>query len=246
MNTKLSHMFRWILLALLVSGCSLPNSTATPTPLGELQVTVTQIPATEAPTQPVVSANDKCGNQYYPVANGASWTYNGPTGQFTHTLSTGENGTFTITVQSEKNTFIIQGVCLDGGDIRLLDVPGVSLSTSGEAGNSSMTATQNDGITLPGDIQKGDDWSQTIGVTVNSGGQSMDFVIDSTYTADDYETVTVPAGTFYALKITQSASMGSGNPTVQTLWYVSGVGMVKSETNVGEILVNELVSYNIP
>jgi hypothetical protein len=109
-----------------------------------------------------------------------------------------------------------------------------------------MTTTSNEGITLPGDIQQGDDWSQTIGVKVSAGDQTMDFIIDTTYTALGYETVTVPAGTFNALKIEQSADMGGSEPTIQTLWYVQDVGLVKSLIEVGETYVNELVSYNIP
>ena len=74
----------------------------------------------------------------------------------------------------------------------------------------------------------------------------MDFIIDTTYTAVGYETVTVPAGTFNALKIEQSSNMGGPEPTIQTLWYVQDVGLVKSVIEVGETYVNELVSYNIP
>jgi hypothetical protein len=236
--------------ALLLSACSLPNSTVnpiapTPTEMGAFSVTVTEQPA-EVPSIPASAANDQCGNQYYPVVDGAEWIFNGPNGQFTNTLSTGSNGTFSITAQSDANTFLIQGVCLDGGYINLLDVPGASLSHSGDSGSSTMTTTSNDGVTLPGDIQQGDDWSQTIGVTVSAGAQSMDYVMHMTYTAVGYETVSVPAGTFQALKITQSTSVGSGEPTLQTLWYAAGVGPIKTQIDAGESIVTELVSYNIP
>ena len=94
----------------------------------------------------------------------------------------------------------------------------------------------------------GDDWSQTLGVEVSAGDQKMDFILDSTYTALGYENVTVPSGTFNALKIEQSTSMGGPEPMIQTLWYVQDVGMVKSEMDIGigELFVQELVSYNIP
>jgi len=58
--------------------------------------------------------------------------------------------------------------------------------------------------------------------------------------------VTVPAGTFYALKINQSSNMGSGTPTEQTLWYVQGIGVVKTLIALEQPLSTELVSYNIP
>ena len=76
----------------------------------------------------------------------------------------------------------------------------------------------------------------------------MNFTLNSTYTAVGYENVSVPAGTFNALKIEQSSDMGGPEPMVQTLWYVQDVGMIKSEMDIGigELFVQELVSYNIP
>jgi hypothetical protein len=231
---------------ILISGCG-PQNSSTPTPLGVSEANATMNPTTEAPPQLAPVSGDDCGNPYYPVVNGAEWTYTGPTGQFTHTLATGDNGAFTDTVKSGEDTFIIQGLCLQGGDINLLDTPGNSLSFSGSGGSSTMTTTSNDGVSLPGDIQKGDDWSQTIGVEVSAGNQTMNFTIDTTFTAVDYEIVTVPAGTFNALKVEESSDMGGPEPTIINLWYVQNVGSVKTEITMGDqTLVNELVSYNIP
>jgi len=237
-------------MTILVAGCgpqtSIPAQ-STPAVLGESKVNNTQNPATEVPVPSGSNENDQCGNPYYPVVNGAEWTYTGPTGQFTHTLATGDNGAFTDTVKSGEDTFIIQGLCMEGGDINLLDTPGNSLSYSGSSESSTMTTTSNDGVSLPGDIQKGDDWSQTIGVEVSAGNQTMDFTIDTTFTAVDYETVTVPAGTFNALKVEESSDMGGPEPTIINIWYVQNVGSVKTEIKMGDqTLVNELVSYNIP
>jgi hypothetical protein len=245
MNKRYSSFAILVLLTGFVVGCG-PQISATSMPMGSSQVNATQNPATEVPAPSVSNGNDKCGNPYYPVVNGAEWTYNGPKGQFTHSLATGIEGAFTIKVESGANTFIIQGLCMEGGDINLLDVPGNSLSYSGDTGKSTMTTTSNEGLTLPGDIQEGDDWSQTISVEVSAGNQKMDYTINSTSTAVGYETVTVPAGTFNALKIEQSSDMGGPEPTIQTLWYVQDVGMVKSVIDVGQPVVSELVSYTIP
>jgi hypothetical protein len=230
----------FVVAAILIIGCGTPED------LGTWKVNVTENPATEVSLPPASSSSDECGNAYYPIVDGAQWNYTGPTGLFSHRLTVETGDEFTIVVESGADTFIIRGLCLEGGDINLLQVPGNSLSYSGEGGGSTMTTTSNEGITLPGDIQQGDDWSQTIGVKVSAGDQTMDFIIDTTYTALGYETVTVPAGTFNALKIEQSADMGGSEPTIQTLWYVQDVGLVKSVIEVGETYVNELVSYNIP
>jgi hypothetical protein len=181
------------------------------------------------------------------VVNGAEWTYKDSDSHFTHSLTTGDNGAFTIKVESGADTFIIQGLCQQGGDINLVDGPGSSLTFSGDSGSSTMTTTKNDGVSLPGDIQQGDDWSQTVGVQVSAGNQTMDFTIDSTFKALGYETVTVPAGTFNALKVEESSDMGGPNPTVITLWYAQYIGPIKTVINVGEQpIVQELVSYSIP
>ncbi len=226
--------------ALLIIGCGTPED------LGTSKVNVTENPATEAPLPPASSSGNECGNAYYPIVDGAQWNYTGPTGLFSHRLTVETGDEFTIVVESGADTFIIRGLCLEGGDINLLQVPGTSLSYSGDNGSSSITTTSNEGVTLPGDIQAGDDWSQTIGMEVSASDQTTNFLLDNTYTAVGYETVTVPAGTFNALKIEQSTSMGGPEPTIQTLWYVQDVGLVKSVIEVGETYVNELVSYNIP
>jgi hypothetical protein len=235
------------ILALSLAFIVIAAGCGTPEDLGTSKVNVTENPATEVPRQQAPVSGDECGNPYYPLKSGAQWTYTGLEGPFTHTISS-SGGIFTILVESGANTFNIQALCMEGGDINLLQVPGISLSYSGEAGSSTMTTTSNEGVTLPGDIQVGDDWSQTLGVEVSAGDQKMDFTLDSTYTAVGYENVTVPAGTFNALKIEQSTSMGGPEPMIQTLWYVQDVGMVKSEMDIGtgELVVQELVSYNIP
>jgi hypothetical protein len=231
----------FIVTAILIIGCGTPED------LGTSKVNVTENPATEVPLPPASSSGDECGNAYYPIIDGAQWNYtSSSTVPFTHRLTVETEDEFTIAVESGTDTFKIRGLCLEGGDINLLQVPGDSLSYSGEAGSSTMTTKSNEGVTLPGDIQVGDDWSQTLGVEVSAGDQKKDFTLDSTYTAVGYETVTVPAGTFNALKIEQSTSMGGPEPMVQTLWYVQDVGMVKSEIDIGELVVQELVSYNIP
>lgn len=245
----IKHLAVFFVTSLLVAGCGPQTSIpAMPTATTDFSVpvNVTQNPATEEPQQAASSGNDECGNSYYPVINGAEWIYNGPNGQFTHSLATGDNGAFTIKVESGSDTFLIQGLCLDGGDINLVDGSGSSLTFSGSTGGSTMTTTRNEGVTLPGDIQQGDDWSQTIGVEVTAGNQKVDATIESTFTAVDYETVTVPAGTFNALKIEQSSDMGGPNPTITTLWYVQNVGPVKTVIDVGQPIVQELVSYSIP
>ena len=105
------------LLALIVlSACNLPGQSPKPTEV-VMEVNPTQNPVADTPAPPASVSNDSCGNPYYPVVNGAEWNYTGPKGAFTHSLSTGSEGAFTVTVQSADSQFILQGLCLEGGDI---------------------------------------------------------------------------------------------------------------------------------
>jgi len=56
------------------------------------------------------------------------------------------------------------------------------------------------------------------------------------------ETVTVPAGTFSAVRITRTDTASGGS--AKTQWFVPGVGKVREENNSGHLEV--LMSYSIP
>jgi DUF3108-like len=197
-----------------------------------------------------VSQNDACDNPFYPVVDGASWNYSISTGtQATHSLSVSQDKVFTITIQGDNSTFTIEGQCTDDGII-LMDVPGVSSTYSGEGGGSTLTTQNVDGVTLPNDVQAGDDWSQIISVTgASSDGEvTLSATIETNYTALGYEQVTVPAGTFEALKVEQTGTLtmngGSGFDTHGYIWYAQGVGTVKS--GLDGTYTGELTSYSIP
>lgn len=252
MLKKLALMF---VAAFFLVACNLPvpEATPTPTPGFIVPVSVTENPATETPPPSLVSQNDRCGNPYYPIVDGATWTYlissqGSAATTATHTMSVVDDGSFTLTIQSNDSIFTIDGTCGDDG-ILLMEVPGVSATYTGEGGGSTLSTTNDDGLTVPNDIQVGDDWSQTISVVGSSGGEvTLSATIETSYKALGYETVTVPAGTFNALKVEQTGSMTiHGAPAFDThgfIWYVQGVGVVKS--GLDDLYTSELVSYNIP
>ncbi len=229
-----------------------PEPSAIPTEIPQAQVTAVTESAPPPADPPQVSPNDECDNPYYPVVNGASWEYNISTGtQATHSMAVGEDKTFTLTVQGGDSTFTLRGQCTEDGII-LMDVPGVSSTYSdNESGGGSTLTTDNvEGVTLPNDVQVGDDWSQKISVTGASGdGEvTLSATIETNYTALGYEQVTVPAGTFYALKVEQNGTMTMNNAggfdTHGFIWYAQGVGTVKS--GLDGTYTAELTAYNIP
>ncbi len=216
--------------ALLIIGCGTPEE------LGTSKVNVTQIPPRSRgiinpiPMTPAITTITlwSMGNLDLSDFRPGSIT---PT-LATHSMTIADDGSFTLTVRSDDSTFTLDGTCGDDGVI-LMNVPGVSATYSSEDGGSTLSTTNVDGVTVPDDIQVGDDWSQTISVVGSSGSEvTLAATIETTYKALGYETVTVPAGTFYALKIEENGSLSMGGEntfdTHRSIWYAEDVGTVKS------------------
>ena len=71
---------------------------STPTQV-EIEVVPNTPEPSPTPAPAVKNANDQCDNPYYPVVDGATWTYtNNSIGQFTHTLNVSDDQIFTIQV----------------------------------------------------------------------------------------------------------------------------------------------------
>jgi hypothetical protein len=156
--------------------------------------------------------------------------------QVAHTMSVEEEGKFKIAMTDADSAAVLEGECTEEGII-LMDRGMEGSFISGD-GSSSTNSTSRTGVTLPNDLKVGSAWTQTIDIITN-------------YNVVGTETVTVPAGTFEALKIEQSGSMtmmGQELLTQGTLWYAEGVGNVKAETGManGERFLSQLISYDIP
>lgn len=254
-------------LALLASACSVrtgtpqvPETVSAPShaaiinlpedpmqPGIEVPISATQISNTP-PVPAPLSDNDVCENPYYPVVDGAEWTYAFSNGtNAVHNISVVGENTFTLTVEGDNGRFTIDGLCTDEG-IALMDVPGVGSTYSGDSGSSSLTTDEAEGATLPNDVMVGDDWTQFIRVTGYSGGNvTLSASLETSYKAVGFEEVSVPAGTFYALKINQDSKISLGGSTMDSpgvAWYAQGIGVVKTELDGG--ITAELTSYKIP
>ena len=234
-----------ILTAMLAGGCSAPTAVPTSPPPEATAVSLfenTETAVTKTvPTETV--SDDKCRNPLYPVHNGAWWMYSFANGSRpSQTLSVSGNNTFTVTVQSDNSTFTLDGQCTDNGII-LLDAPGASVTYSGAQGSSALVIQNVEGVTLPNDVQVGANWSQTLQVA----GGNINATIETSYNAVGYETVTVPAGSFNALKVEQNGLVNMGGQTINLhafFWYAQDVGVVKSV--IDGVSSSELIAYNFP
>ena len=273
MNRKLSLGCSCLLILLILSACSFPS--ATPTPPATSPVVSTAAPLVtntpEAPQETSTPVNSACANEYYPVRENATWTYSstgGPAGGygFTDTITAVRGDGFILTSQFGDLTRTQEWACQPEGLVAL-QLGGASAAV---LNNDKMQVNLNvdhvSGVTFPSTIQPGDTWQHALEFmgTMNAAGQQIDAKGDakSNFQAVGTESVTVPAGTFEALKIHIDTTINiSGNfngisfpVTVTTpydYWFVRGVGWVKASGtgNVsGESFTEtiELQSYSVP
>lgn len=262
-RTLLSFIFA---LALLLSACGgaatdAPSdaSTGTETPTAAPTLTPTEEPA------------GLCDNIYFPVVEGAIWTYagtglSGPYDYTTTITSVTETG-FTLSHAFSDLTATQEWTC-SGEGIAALDYtsgPEAVVNTAGVT--ATFETTGSSGLSMPKDLAVGETWTQTYDLAgeMNVAGQTVTATgtVTHTYTAVREESMTTPVGTFTALVVEANSvfdlrgSMGiismpfTFNSTT-TNWWVAGLGMVKSTSLVtieGSEPMDastELQSYNIP
>lgn len=287
-RTLIVGKFSLLALLFLVTACSKANPTPVPTIIPTTQPTNTEAPpATEVPTATETPAATEspagstdgtprtssglCANPYYPVRQGATWTYSstgGPMGGygFTDTISSVQEDGFTLTSRFGDLTRTQEWACKPEGLVAL-QLGGASAATlNSDNMVLKLDAKNVSGVTFPSTINPGDTWQHTLEFTgtITVAGQNMEAKGDakSNYEAVGYEQVSVPAGTFDALKIHVDTTINiNGNfngvsfpvnvTTPYDYWFVQGVGWVKaggtgsvSGQSFSESI--ELQSYNIP
>lgn len=252
-----------LILALVVQACG----AGTPAPPD--QPTLVPTPAQTEETQVVETG--LCSNPLFPVKSGATWTYNSTgslSGDFnlTDTITDVREDGFTLESQMGGSTFTQEWACSPEGLASLTFGAGVAggISTSGVQMDLASTNVQ--GVILPKTINAGDQWPYSVDFEGNMeySGTSVDTTgtASFTFSALGEESVTVPAGTFNAMKLhvdlrleMQVTYSGFTAPAVFTvpsdIWYAPDVGWVKASSS-GDIFGMafneniELQSYNIP
>lgn len=272
MHQPMKKLFGAVFILTLLSACSLPSSSSVPQatnmPTDTVAASTITAAATEAPTQAATeAAAGACANPYYPVKAGATWSYQSTgsiagTYKFTDTISDVQPNGFTLTTQFDKLTRTQEWSCDDDG-LKALELGGGLEMQNMNLQVETQNAT---GVSYPKIINVGDQWDYTLDFTgkMTIGGNAGEAKGSETvhYTAIGMENVTVPAGTFDALKI-QGVTTLNVSVTYQGLtipvaftstydsWLVKDVGMVKSQgtasINNSSFTENiELQTYNIP
>jgi len=218
------------------------------------------------------TSNGICGNVLYPTAQGATWVYTsagGPSGTFNYTnsITQARADGFTLTSQFTNIARTQEWSCQPDG-LKAIQLGGGSAAgISIQEMTASLTASEVTGVSLPKDVTSGMQWQYSLALqgTVAMLGDPQ-APAKGTYTAVmqqmGSETITVPAGTFEAIKIQSNSTVDiistfAGNELpikfngTTITWYAPGVGYIKSVENGdfgGEAFsaTTELQSYSIP
>lgn len=254
-------------LLLITLACGIDE---TPTPgagipmIAEASQATPEPPPQEVAAVPAIPA--ACFNIYLPVIAGAAWNYR-LTGlaadTFTRTIVSVDTEAFT-----DRDTFSSgltrQGRwrCSNGNLIALDPVSGASASIVAEGVWIEVQTTALEGVTLPAVINPGDTWTQSFTLEgilqIQSNRREARNQIFNTCAAAGMEVVTVPAGSFEAVRVNCRTTINvflkiEDKPSQTTLtldvsnWYAANIGLVKT-TTAGEDLDGtlELLSYVFP
>ncbi len=222
-----------ILSTLILSACNLPIKETINPQSGVSPTAISVNTPTPAPSL--------CDNLYYPNTVGDTWENAGSTtatGAFTRTDSISNSSDKAFTMQSNLSgiSYNVDYSCTEAGLIAVNPIQqymGAILSSLN--GQVNLNLVSNSGISLPNEINPGDTWQQVVEWEGSAQGFSTNGRLVFDYTATGYETVTVPAGTYDALKVNTSIRIEISSFRLQygtydiTTWMAPNVGIIKSE-----------------
>jgi len=223
--------------------------------------------ATSQVTQAAPTAASACQNDLFPVRYGATWTYAGQfsknayTRVFTITKIGTDNFQGTMHITDGSGNVLVDTTdsweCTTGGLVELAGPLGATLQSAYEG--ASMKTLSTTGVTIPTQVKAGDTWGQVSQLEFTSAQQTNQSTLTYNSSAFGSEQVTVPAGTFNAMKVQVRASTQavlSGQSVAVTVsgfeWFAPGVGHVKSSETVYALGLpfaseeGELQFYKIP
>jgi hypothetical protein len=224
----------------------------------------TDTPQAQSTSAPL--ATGACANPYVPVVEGATWTYSGNTdvaGDFTRTVTITDVGTDAFLVEwvSDPLSGVTTWTCTPDGLIEDQSNGGVfSAVLTGPDATVNVQNLSNTGFTIAADPQPGDSWTQVSEISaLSSEGFGFDGTLTVEFTAVGMEAVSVPAGSFNALRVdvhAEATYQALGSSLVSTLtwdgsdWFAPGVGRVQSVGAMSEpsafTYELNLESYSIP
>lgn len=242
-------------LALAGLACGFGAGGNTPAPAGAMVGSATSTPAPQA-----AAATANCDNQYVPIVEGATatWKVTTSSGAVTNptamTKDVGPDG-FSIVRSGKRSngaayTLVEKWSCKPEG---LIQFPTGDLAeiATGKQGTVTASSMSNQGVTLPREIKAGDTWTETFnGDLTGLDGSKTNWTTAYAFKAEGDESVTVPAGSFTAMKISNTITWPNmGVPEMHMdYWFAPGIGMVKYVFSMSgaPLATGELVSRTVP
>jgi len=225
----------FIISSLLLSACRASVAQPTQPPTSQAPNAAT----TDAVTP--TTASSVCANPYFPNNTGVTWEYDGNNSivgayKRTDTITDSRSDGFTQETTQNDATYSVEYACTDAG-LSSMDpiqqyITAIIGSTNGTVGVQLLS---NSGITLPAKFNLGDSWQQTVDWEATAPNLNTRGRLVFEYQAMGNENITVPYGTFDAMRIDTTIKIevgGIGFPVGTysiSSWLVPGVGLVKSE-----------------
>lgn len=239
-----------ILSVLILSSCNLPNREVLNVQIPESQVSSIVNTPTPVPTL--------CTNLYFPNNPGDTWEYTGntsATGSYTRTDTVSNSGNTAFSVESSVSgvSYPVEYSCSEAGLVAVNPIQqylGAILTSLN--GQIELNLVSNSGISLPNQVNPGDSWQQIVEWEGSAQGISTNGRLVFDYNAAGYETVTVPSGTYEALRVNTSILIEISNFRIQygtydiTFWMAPNVGMIKSQgtSNVPNVSFSDSLELN--
>lgn len=208
------------------------------------------------------TAETACDHPYLPMRSGASWTFADTQGTLTWTVSDASGSTDSASAVMEiafpGGSIATHWTCTPAG---IVSYDFGSISASGMGAVVALDVTDSSGVTLPPAelLTPGYSWSNSYTTTISAPGVGV--AVDMTSTTDESltvvgtETVSVPAGTFEALRIdgtTVSSFSGMmvaipGLTSNSSYWFVEGIGIVRYAYSGDDFSGGgDLTGYSVP
>jgi len=209
-----------------------------------------------------VGAN-ACDHPYLPLRSGASWSYDSSEGGMTWNVTSAggsaESASATMAFSMPEVTFTVNWTCSSAG-ITSYDFGNITSSAFGEVVTLNIVNSSGSWLPPAESLVPGYSWSNGYTMVVSSGFEGASVELTTTtsesWSVGGMETISVPAGTFDALRIDgtstmeMSGFMGISVPptaTSQTFWFAEGVGIVRyTSSSEGYSGHGDLTGYSVP
>lgn len=234
-------------LALVGAGCGRKASESTnASPAANKQPAPAEKPST--------TTSDSCGNPYYPFKVGLTIAYS--VTPFTKVAGDADYTISTVSVFGNKATMRTEMAGGVSADMEV-DCASGSVESNGMSGLGAdntgfkMTVVSSSGTFMPMDAAAGSTWSNSKTTRMDPTGEaaagmgSLTMITTEESQAVGEESITVPAGTYNALRVESThttttkfsnmpagMAVGEGTPSTYTFteWLVKGIGVVKTVT----------------